>query len=43
MKLKQAKDAWRFAVDSKGMERANAKKHKANDLKDEIDELLESD
>ena len=43
VKLKQAKDAWRFAVDSKDMERANAKKRKVNDLEDEIDESLESD
>ena len=42
-KLKRAKDAWRFAVDSKDMERADAKKRKVNELEDEIDELLESD
>ena len=35
-KLKRAKDAWRFAVDSKDMERANAKKRKVNYLEDEI-------
>ena len=43
IKLKQAKDAWRFVVDSDDVERAKTKKRKANDLEDEVDESLDSE
>ena len=41
IKLKQAKDDCRFAVDSDDVERAKSKKRKANDLEDEVDEFLD--
>ena len=41
IKLKQATDAWRFVVVSDDVERVKSKKRKANDLEEEIDDLLD--